>query len=216
MGSNNKTRYEFIAFLLIFILGMVTISIVYSSMTVRVLKPAVYLYPEEASDINVHVIVNGEITISDPEYNSGWNVSVETNGLIDNQYDYLFYEADLRYLEIPQEGWCILQNELEDWMDITLEKYGLNEKEISDFKEYWLETLQNNEFYIIKIVSTEFLEENLKLIIDPNQDTLIRVFFVFIPFDSRIELEEPTIYTPVRSGFVVVEWGGVIKPKPFI
>ncbi|MBY9010221.1 MAG: hypothetical protein KGD74_10185, partial [Candidatus Lokiarchaeota archaeon] len=35
-------------------------------------KPAIYLYPEETMKIKVSLSINGEITISEPEYNNGW------------------------------------------------------------------------------------------------------------------------------------------------
>jgi len=44
--------------------------------------------------------------------------------------------------------------------------------------------------------------------IDPAPDTLIRVFMTWKPVDEMTEIEEPTIVTPERSGFTVVEWGG--------
>ena len=46
-------------------------------------------------NVSVKVNVNGVLTFTDPEYNTGWNVNVMPDGIIDNKYDYLFYEADL-------------------------------------------------------------------------------------------------------------------------
>ena len=67
---------------------------------IPVKKPAVYLYPAEQMNVSVKVNVNGVLTHTDPEYNTGWNVNVKPNGIIDNKYDYLFYEADLNKIEL--------------------------------------------------------------------------------------------------------------------
>ncbi len=49
-------------------------------------KPAIYLYPQETLKIKVSLSINGEITISEPEYNNGWDVVVEPGGCIENDY----------------------------------------------------------------------------------------------------------------------------------
>ncbi|MCD4704932.1 hypothetical protein K8R66_02545 [bacterium] len=51
-------------------------------------KPAVYLYPEEKSEIEVSIKVNGFITKAEPDYLLGWKVTAEPNGLIDSKFDY--------------------------------------------------------------------------------------------------------------------------------
>lgn len=173
-------------------------------------KPAIYLYPIKDSMINVQLDINGKITRDIPEYKNGWNVFVTKQGLIDNKYDYLFYEAELRKIELPNNGWIVNYNDLEEWFDINLIKLGLNEKEKYQFKEYWLKELPKSEYYEIRLLSDEFLKENMNLIITPSPDTLIRLNFYFKPLNEKIDLQEQTIITPERKGFTVVEWGGML------
>ncbi len=173
-------------------------------------KPAVYLYPIEKSNIWVSINVNGFITQSEPPYLNGWEVMAEPNGLIDDKYDYLFYEAQLKNLKVSDTGWVVEYNDLENWFNENLIKLGLNEKEKNQFKEYWLEELPKSNYYEIKILEDSFLKENLNLIISPQPETLIRLNFYFKPLNEKIELPEPTILTPDRTGFTVVEWGGVL------
>ena len=175
-----------------------------------VLKPAIYLYPQETMNIKVSLSINGEITISEPVYNNGWDVIVEPSGLIDNSYDYLFYEAELNYLTTPDEGWCVEYESLEPWMNFTLKELGLNEKESKEFKDFWLNVLPIANFYEIKLLSKEYLDAHMGLIIDPTPETIIRVMLTFSPYQNALELATPLINTPVRSGFTVVEWGGFI------
>lgn len=173
-------------------------------------KPAIYLYPKTKSIISVDLNVNGSITKSIPEYNLGWKVLVDKNGKIDGKFDYLFYEADLKNLILPNEGWVVDFKNLGAWFDVNLIKLGLNRKELSDFKDYWLNRLPESKYYEIKLLTQSFLEKNMNLNVNPKPDSLIRLDFYFTPLKEKINIIEPSIETPARSGFIVVEWGGIL------
>ncbi|MBR9682694.1 MAG: hypothetical protein GOV02_03380 [Candidatus Aenigmarchaeota archaeon] len=177
----------------------------------QVEKPAVYLYPETDSHIQVTIDTAGRIIEDIPEYNGGWNVFVTTEGLIEQKYDYLFYEVQLNSIDLPEQGWVVSQDELNGWFDTNLIAMGMNQKEKDQFKEYWLERLEGSAYYEIKLLDDTFLEENMNLIIDPQPDTIIRLDFHFRRLDNTIEIEEPEIMTPERNGFIVVEWGGILE-----
>jgi len=182
----------------------------YQASHMVVKKPAIYLYPTEDSFVNVQLNINGKITKDIPEYKNGWNVFVTKAGIIENKYDYLFYEAQLRKIELPNSGWVIIYEDLENWFDVNLIKLGLNEKEKNQFKEYWLNELPKSDYYEIRIFEDSFLKENMDLIISPQPDTLIRLNFNFKPLNKEVNIQEPKIITPKRMGFTVVEWGGVL------
>jgi len=173
-------------------------------------KPAIYLYPLEDSIISVKLNITGEIIEAIPDYNSEWSVFVTKEGRINNQYDYLFYEADLNALELPETGWIVQYDNLNGWFDTTLIRLGLNEKEKNQFKEYWLNNLKKANYYEIKLFEDNFMQQNMKLLINPIPDTLIRLNFYFKPLKEKTEILEPLINTPQRIGFTVVEWGGMI------
>ena len=173
-------------------------------------KPAIYLYPTEDSFVNVTLEVNGLITKDIPEYKNGWNVFVTKDGMIDNKYDYLFYEAKLNRIQLPDTGWVVKYSDLESWLDINLITLGLNEKEKDQFKEYWLKELPKSNFYEIKLFDGNFLKDNMNLIVSPKPDTIIRLEFSFKPLKEKAVIPEPAIITPERKGFTVVEWGGIL------
>lgn len=77
--------------------------------------------------------------------------------------------------------------------------------------EYWLDRLQGRNYYEMKLLSSSFLAEHVKLTINPSLDTLIRIIFYFTPLDEYQALDAPTIETPERNGFVVLEWGGILS-----
>ena len=175
-------------------------------------KPAIYLYPEQQEQVRVKVAIKGAMTLSEPKYGDGWTVLANPSGLIDEKYDYLFYEAQLDNLELPEEGWVVPGNNLSPWFEEYLQKLGLNEKEKTQFKEYWLAELPESAYYEIHLLERDFLNKNMKLKIVPQPQTIIRLNFSFQPLTQDREIIEPTIKIPQRKGFTVVEWGGVIVP----
>jgi hypothetical protein len=174
-------------------------------------KPAIYLYPTEDSMVQVQVDVRGIMYKDIPKYNGGWNVFATKEGIIDGQYDYLFYEALLWQLNVPEEGWVVPHSQLEGWFNSKLPELGLNENESAQFMEYWLAELPEANYYEVKLFDDAFVTENLRLDIEPVPDTIIRLLFHFRPLDETVVLTEPTIYTPERNGFTVVEWGGILS-----
>lgn len=175
-------------------------------------KPAIYLYPEKTAKVKVDLSINGHITNSIPEYQTGWDVTVTPDGKINGKYDYLFYEAQLEEkVKLPDEGWIVPYCNLKNWFDEYLPQMGLNEREIKDFKDYWLNALAPAKYYVIRMLDREFLNKNLKLSITPEPQTVIRVILYFEAIDSPKDLKPPKLQKPERKGFTVVEWGGIFK-----
>jgi len=116
----------------------------------------------------------------------------------------------LNYLETPEEGWCVEYEYLELWMNDTLKELGLNDPESKEFKVFWLDFLPFANYYEIKLLSKEYLDLNIGLIIDPKPETIIRVMLTFSPYQNVVEIDTPIIKTPIRSGFTAVEWGGFL------
>jgi len=180
-------------------------------MPVTVKKPAIYLYPTHEMKVEVKLDVNGEIfnTIP-PIQDNSWVVNVKKESLIEDKYGYLFYENTLRVKpKVSNEGWLVKNSEFSSWCDTTLPILGLNSVEIKDFKEYWVDRLQTSPYYQIKLLDRAFLDKHMKLKVTPPADTTIRLIFEFKALDKPLKLSTPTIKTPERKGFSVVEWGGI-------
>lgn len=176
-------------------------------------KPAIYLYPPQKENINVSLQIDGEIVTSIPPYDSGWSVEIDSDGIINAEYDYLFYENTLNRIELPDEGWIVQGEDMRNWFEIILPKLGLNTKEARQFKEYWLANLDKSKLYEIKLFSHDFLTKNMTLNITPKPDIVVRVIFNFKTIDKAYYLQEPSIETPSRVGFHVLEWGGRIESE---
>lgn len=174
-------------------------------------KPAIYLYPKKKSMINVTLRINGNITTTIPDYKDGWSITANPNGMIEGGYDYLFYEADLKKISLPKEGWVVAYTELNRWLDLNLAKLGLNAKEKRQFKEYWMNELPSAPYYKIQLLDTQFLSDNMTLTIIPKPDALLRLNFYFTPLQYSEILKEPLIKPFNRKGFTAVEWGGILN-----
>lgn len=202
-------------------------------------KPAIYLYPEKPTDINVKLNLDGELTVSNPAYNAdtGWNVKAYPDGIIQltesdkdtsdgmrmhssevegsiKTYPYLYYEAELNGISLPKEGFVFAKDELPKQLRLLMEKIGFNDKEISDFMEYWLPRLSEKPYYFVTLLPENVINDKEKLTFSMAPDTLIRSRFVFEGLDAPISVKPlANISTYSRSGFVVTDWGGTIVGK---
>ena len=194
-------------------------------------KPAVYLYPERKQLINVRVFPKGELGFTDPVYDpvKGWTVLAEPGGNLESgiwslenkNYDYLYYESKILDSEIkkPDTGWVVKGergkgeggSELQSLFNRILPRLGLNEKEKSDFKEYWLKTLPESPYYFVGLMDKGQRDYLEALEVYPKPDTSIRFSLYFEPLDQVRAVAEPIIKTPERTGFTLVDWGGMIK-----
>jgi hypothetical protein len=180
-------------------------------------KPAVYLYPKSQTFVNVKVESHLPLTYTLPLYPSGgWGVLADQNGLINYKntfYDYLYYETKIPDGEVPkpQEGFVVKKGELKELFADILPKLGLNGKEERQFSEYWLDVLPESPYYFVGVVPQVDLNQLAQLAITPNPNTIIRVTLYFEALNSETNAKEPTILTPQRNGFTVVEWGGIFK-----
>ena len=113
-------------------------------------------------------------------------------------------------VDVPEEGWVVAYSDLEGWFEETLPQLGLNEKEAAQFIEYWMEELPEVPYYEMRLLTDEYLAQNMQLHVVPEPDTVIRLMVHFTPTNQKTNLIEPKITTPVREGFVVSEWGGIL------
>ena len=174
-------------------------------------KPAIYMYPPQEQEIRVKLQVKGFLTQASPPYEGEWKVKVAPDGKIQGGYSYLFYEALLsKSYPLGDEGWVVPYDSLPAWFDMYLPLLGLKGREIEDFKEYWLQGLDRVDFYEIRLIDREFLEENLGVDIQPNPDVFIRVFLHFMGTQQARLLKPPRFSTPPRAKYTAVEWGGIV------
>lgn len=179
-------------------------------------KPVIYLYPETAQDVRVQVAPTGGFTKVEPAYpDDGWFVHAKPNGQLFNyadktQYPYLFWEGHGYDYTKPSYGFVMKKEEVGEKMKHILATLGLNEIETADFLEFWQEKLEQAPYVFVTFLPQEQFDAMVPLTIEPTPDTVIRVFMDYTLLEQSITVQEPTLQTPKRNGFTVVEWGGVL------
>ncbi len=181
---------------------------------VVVYKPNIYLYPKAACDLSVTLEfpLGGSILQSVPLYSNGWNVSVEPSGRINHQYDYLFYESKNPDAYQYDSGWVVSRDTLSSFFTNNLLLAGFSEREKNDFIEYWIPRLVDYPYYIIYPQFANEIGKTIKLKISESPDNMLRLFYVIQGRNDFGEtLPAPLIPQFKRIGFVITEWGVILK-----
>jgi len=181
-----------------------------------VYKPNIYLYPTEKSKIrvNLNFPLGGKIIKSIPVYGNGWLIDVDTSGLINNNYEYLFYESVQPDIWQLNEGWTIKRSELKGFFTDNMLKHGFYGREIKDFLDYWIPRLIDFQYYEIYPQESDIIEKAIKLKVSKTPDSVLRLFYLIrgVNSDSNNNINLPS-ENPLfkRSGFCVTEWGVILK-----
>jgi len=179
-------------------------------------KPNIYLYPTERSQISVNLRfpLGGKIITSIPAYENGWTINVDTSGIIDNKYSFLFYESKQPDIWQLNEGWIIKTSELENFFKDNMLKHGFDGTEIKDFLDYWIPRLTDFGYYEIYPQEPIIIDKAIKLEISKTPDNVLRLYYLIKGVNSNSEnkINIPgENYQFKRSGFYVTEWGVILK-----
>ncbi len=209
-----KKQVEKLIFKIAILIGVsFFVSYIISAFTVTIDKPIIYLYPETTEEVSVYLGKPQNLTCTYPKYDNGWNVLAEADGnLIDlkngrNLYG-LYWEGISSSLHNADEGFCVKGEDTVDFLEEKLEVLGLNEREANEFIIYWLPKLESNKYNYIRFQTSEEINRNMPLTIVPTPDSVIRVVMEYKPLVYPIDVKEQELFTPIRDGFVAVEWGG--------
>ena len=181
---------------------------------IQLLKPVLYLYPTETSEIEVKLNYEGRLEHTYPRYEEGWKIKANPDGtLLDakgRSYYALFWEgAPYESLSMPN-GFMVAKEETIDFLEKSLDQLGLSEREANEFIMFWLPQLEQNAFNYIHFSTSEY-EESCVLQIEPRPETVIRVMMVYEALDGWKKVKQQNLPPkPERTGFTVVEWGGSV------
>jgi len=180
-------------------------------------KPNIYLYSDRDLTARVQLAPENAITVSEPLYQpgEGWRAEIR-NGSLNGKGDFLFYEAKgPDYQWQKEEGYVIRASSREQDMASMLGPYGFNEKETSEFIEYWASHLVGDVDFVFYPQETDTVDSVMPLSVSPEPDHVMRIWFYTEPL---ITAPEP-VTSPeriIREGFYVVEWGVIIYDEYWI
>lgn len=164
-------------------------------------KTFIYLYPSKFIPMSIKLADTLKVSNALPKYpKNGWYIITTSQSLIENQYNYLSFDNDIDNFSLPNSGWIVSNTNIKNWLETNLPNFGLNQKEISQFKSYCLSKLKNSPYYQIS-----YSIPKDKLLVNPPVDNTLRYSFYFTNLDSAVALPAPTVITPNRDGTSVVE-----------
>ena len=121
------------------------------------LKPVIYLYPEEETDVSVTLAYNGTLTCTYPNYKTGWHVSAKPDGTLTDEdgqtYNYLYWEGTDSAEYDLSHGFCVAGSDTAAFLENALHDLGLTRKEANEFIVYWLPQMQENPYNLIAFQS---------------------------------------------------------------
>lgn len=180
---------------------------------IMVYKPNIYIYPNEQIDLvlKLNFPMGGQVVSSIPEYGSGWNVKVDTSGLINNTYSFLYYESTQPDVWQRNIGWTIHTESLELFFRQNMTDYGFKGQEIDDFIEYWIPRLNEFPQYSIYPQTKSTIDHVIQLDFSKQPENILRLFYV-IEGQNQLQntLTVPKINSFKREGYFVTEWGVIL------
>lgn len=180
-------------------------------------KPVIYLYPTTKTNLDVTVVPKGGFTFTEPVYNNGWRVTASPDGTLVNRddgktYPYLFWEGHGDEYSSPEDYWVVSKQDVPAFLKKTLANIGLNTKETADFMEFWEPKMRSAPYYKIGFHGTRVMDQIAPLTLSQTPDMRLRILMDYSSLRERVAEHPPVLPpTPVRKGFVVIEWGGVLR-----
>jgi hypothetical protein len=176
-------------------------------------KPVVYLYPQEKTNFKVYV--GAEVTKSEPLYEKFWSGVAYPGGklVVDNkEYQNLFWEGK-GYGQYPKIDFGRIIETKNAKTEITsdLKKQNLNDQEIADFLDFWLEKMPKTQYTRLSWLTNYAMNSLAPLNVTPKPDSVIRVFLDFGGLNKPVSLNSQELSGARRDGFTVVEWGGLLR-----
>ena len=183
---------------------------------VEVKKPIIYLYPETEMEVTIRLGSPEKLTTSYPKYADGWNVIAYPNGdLIDkasgNKLYSLYWEGQEKIDNFDMTtGFIVKGTDSAKFLEEKLAILGLNYKEKEEFIVYWLPKLEANRYNYIYFATAEEINKEMPIEVSIQPDTMIRVKMLYKGLEEAKEINAQELeIAPERSGFTMVEWGGV-------
>ena len=181
------------------------------------LKPVIYLYNYDTSNVRVELSRPEAITCSYPKYTTGWEVYADGPKLIaDGKELYsLYYESEAHasvYENFNKgDGFLVKGEDAAEFLDEQLSLLGLDYREREEFIIYWLPKLERNEYNHIYFSLPEEINMIQKLTVTPAPTQFIRVNMIFEAVDADYKVNEQKLEKFERNFAerTVVECGGI-------
>ena len=182
-------------------------------------KPIIYFYPETPTVCSAKLTFHGRLTCTYPAHGKdGWkDFTAYPDGTLifpdGKEYYALYWEGVQQTKWDFSSGYCVKGEDTAAFLEWALAEQGLTAREANEFIMYWLPRMQENPYNVISFQGAAYTD-SAALEITPAPDSLLRVFMVYYPSDTEVEIPRQIFQGFERIGFTVVEWGGSEIAKP--
>lgn len=179
-------------------------------------EPVLYLYPPSPTPVRVEV-GRVSITKSRPMADgNAWSYVAEPDGRVrvaEGRLPFLFWEGEGAAFPFPERGAVVARDDVGAYLRDALVRHGLAGREVTDFLDAWLPRMLRHEHVAIAFHERAFIDELSPLSITPAPDRVLRVLMDWRPAKAGETLPPAPLPSspPARSGYVAVEWGGVMR-----
>ena len=205
-------------------------------------KPVIYLYPEQDTKVSLKFNNKIKFTTFIPEYQDSWEVLAKTNGILKdlkpeltdcnslsnsfgseyaksacekNEYPYLYWSGNTENSFYPEAktGFIVRKEDLDQFFNEKLSLMNFNQKEISDFKEYWVSYLSQKDsaYFRITFFQNNIVNKLFPMNISPKPSSSIRLFMDWDYASKETIIPQQNLISYPRVGFTLIEWGGLKK-----
>jgi hypothetical protein len=177
-------------------------------------KPVIYFSTDQETPFSLQVLPVGQFTFTYPNYLTGWNGRVQTNGSIDihgQTYPYLFWESEQPYCFQPStNGFHVRKERVTLFLEQKLNELGFTSKEKTDFITFWGPKLIQKEELFIQFEFGAECERYATLVCNPVPKNIHRVYISYCTWDEAMApyLKDEQFLPLNREGFTLLEWGG--------
>lgn len=211
--NKNENKFYIIWFLLfILILPFIYLKYYDCNYSSVILKPIIYLYPEQKQEVKVELEVEWKLIADYPRYDEeikGWEITAYPDSTIiedEKEYSYLFWEAEFENNDWDLSSWFIVEwKDAREFLQEKLSYIWLTPKEYNEFIVYWYPKMMNNKYNLVYFAWLDYTSK-APLNITPEPDSVLRVFTVIKPLKEKIEIQEQVLERFDRKWFSVVEW----------
>lgn len=176
-------------------------------------KPVIYLYNDQPLDVEVKYLEDYRLKTTYPEYEGGWRVHINENGMLninDSQREYyaIFFDEFRTHDATFEYGFNVSKDNAREFLENSLDTLGFTNREADEFIMFWLPILEENEHSLVYFEQTEERNEECPLSYSVTPDTVLRMIIHIKKVDVAQDIIPQELKTINRTGFTVVEWGG--------
>jgi hypothetical protein len=108
-------------------------------------------------------------------------------------------------------GFIVRKENLDQFFNEKLSLINFNQKEIKDFKEYWVSYLsqKDSDYFRITFFQNNIVNKLFPMSISPKPSSSIRMFMDWDYASKETIIPEQNLISYPRVGFTLIEWGGL-------